>query len=192
MIASAIKSALDYPMRKRGDTPTDELQLTPKKYVDGKFGSTLFDGFTNAGNSGTDETDLYLNTLPAGLLKTNGDKIEAEYGGVFVSSGTATRRVRIYFGGTSIFDTGDLTLSLSSAWTAYVSIIRVNSSVVRTMVSLTTEGATLAAYTNYAEVTGLTLTNPQIIKITGEADGVGAASNDVVAKLGTVYYFPAA
>jgi hypothetical protein len=157
-----------------------------------KIGGSLFDHFANAGNTTTTETDLYSDTTPASVLGTNGDKLTAEYGGVFVSSATATRQVRIYFAGTAILDTGALTLSLSSAWTVYVTITRVSATVVRYMVSLTTEGAALAAYTSVGELTGLTLSNTNILKITGQAAGVGAASNDIVAKLGTVSWIPAA
>lgn len=148
----------------------------------------LFNHFTDAPNSTTAETDLYSDSIAAGQLATNGDKLEGECGGVFVSSGTATREVRIYFGGTMIFDTGALTLSLSSAWTSYVTIIRVSASVVRYMVSFTTEGAALAAYTAVGEVAGLTLANAQVMKITGQAAGIGAASSDIVAKMGYVEY----
>lgn len=152
----------------------------------------LFDHYANVGNSGTSETDLYSDTIAAGQLAANGDKLEAEYGGTFVSSGTATRQIRIYFGGTMIFDTGALSLTLSSAWTVYVTINRVSSSVIRYMVSLTTQGASASAYTNVSELTGLTLLGTNILKITGQASGVGAASNDIVAKIGAVIYFPAA
>lgn len=152
----------------------------------------LFDHYVDAGNGTTVETDLYSDTTAAGQLANNGDKINAEYGGVFVSSGTATREVRIYFAGTAIFDTGALTLSLSSAWTCYVTIIRVSATVIRYMVSFTTEGAALAAYTAVGAVTGLTLSGTNIIKVTGQAAGIGAASADIVAKLGNVQYAPAA
>ncbi len=150
----------------------------------------LFDHFASVGNVGTGEDDLYSDTLAAGQLATNGDKIEAQYGGTFVSSATATREIKIYFGGTMIFDTGTLTLSLSSAWTAYATFIRVSSSVIRYMVSFTTEGAALAAYTAVGELTGLTLANTQVIKITGESAGVGAATNDIVAMMGNVEFKP--
>ncbi len=100
-----------------------------------------FDHFADAGNTTTTKTDLYSDTLAAGLLATNGDKISAYYGGLFVSSATATREITLSFGGTDIFDSGALTLSLSSAWTIYVDIIRVSSSVIRYMISMTTEGA---------------------------------------------------
>jgi len=152
----------------------------------------LFDHFTSVGNVGTGEDTLYADTLAAGQLANNGEKIEAEYGGTFVSSATATREIKIYFGGTLVFDTGALTLSLSSAWTAFVTVIRVSSSVVRCMVSFATEGAALAAYTSFTEVTGLTLSNTQELKITGEAAGVGAATDDIIAKMGSVDWIAAA
>lgn len=160
----------------------------------GKLGNTgpLFDHFVSVGNVTTAETDLYSDTIAASTLATNGDNLEAEYGGVFVSSGTATREVKIYFGGTVIFDTGTLTLSLSSAWTVYVTIIRVSATVVRYMISFTTEGAALAAYTAVGEVTGLALSNANILKITGQAAGAGAATNDIVAMMGTVLLISAA
>jgi hypothetical protein len=146
----------------------------------------------DAGNSTTTETDLYSDTLAANTFNANGDKIFAEYGGVFVSSATATRQIKIKFAGSTILDTGALTLTLSSAWTAYVTLTRVSSTVVRYMVSLTTEGAALAAYTAVGEITGLTLSGTNILKITGQAAGTGAATNDIVAKLGTVEFQPGA
>lgn len=152
----------------------------------------LFDHFTDAGNVTTSETDLYSDTLVASQFLTNGDKVTADYGGTFVSSATATREIKIYFGGSAIFDTGTLTLGLSSQWTIFAEIIRVSASVIRYMVSLTTQGAALSAYTSVGEVTGLTLSNTNIVKITGQAAGVGAATNDVVAKLGSIKFVAAA
>lgn len=153
-------------------------------------GGVIFDHYTDAGNTGTTETDLFSATTAANTLSANGAKIEAQYAGMFVSSATATRRLKIYFGGTAIFDSGALTLTLSATWDIYVSIIRVSATVVRCSVSMTTEGAALAAYTQYTEITGMTLSSTNILKITGTAAGTGAATNDVVAKLGAVYWFP--
>lgn len=152
---------------------------------------TLFAHHANAGNVTTGETDLYSDTIPANRLAANDETLEAEYGGVFVSSATATRDIKLYFGGTVFFDSGALTLSLSAAWTIYVSLIRVSATVVRYMVSMTTEGAALAAYTAVGEITGLTLSNTNILKITGQAAGVGAATNDIVAYMSKVVWQPA-
>ncbi len=33
MIKAALSKAMDFPTRKKGDTPTDSYQLTPQKYV---------------------------------------------------------------------------------------------------------------------------------------------------------------
>ena len=41
------------------------------------------------------------------------------------------------------------------------------------------------------ELTGLTLSNTAVLKVTGQAAGVGAATNDIVAKLGWVQFVPA-
>lgn len=148
--------------------------------------------YADQGNVTTGETDLYSDSFGMGrVLDVDGAKIRAEYGGVFVSSGTATRRIKVYYGGTAIFDSGALTVSLSAAWDVHVFIIRESSSVVRAKVTMATEGAALAAYTSYTRVTGLDFTGSNILKITGQAGGVGAASNDIVAKLGNIEIVPA-
>ncbi len=151
---------------------------------------TLSTAQADTGNSTTVETDIYTFTVPASQLGTNGDRVEMEASGAFVSSGTATRQLRAYFGGTMIFDTGALTISLAAAWDIYCIITRVSATVVRYAVSMTTEGAALAAYTSSGEVTGLTLSNTNIIKVTGTAAGVGAATNDIVCKMGAVDFKP--
>lgn len=153
----------------------------------------LFDHFVDAGNGTTVETDLYSDTIAASQLASNGDKLWADYSGIFVLSATATRQLRAYFGGTLIFDSGALSITGANAsWDIEVSIIRVSSSVVRCSVTMNTSSAALVAYSVYTEVTGLTLANTQILKITGQAAGVGAATDDIVAKLGSVEYIRAA
>lgn len=156
-----------------------------------KVGGTIFSYNTDAGNSTTTETDLYTDTIPANTLSTNKDKLEARYAGEMVNSATATRQLRVYFGGTAIFDTGTLSLSAASDWDIDVFIIRVSSSVVRYSVKLNLTGASLSAYANVGELTGLTLSNANTLKITGQAAGVGAVTNDIVGRLGTVDWKPA-
>lgn len=45
--------------------------------------------------------------------------------------------------------------------------------------------------TTQTDVTGLTLSNTQIIKITGQGGGASPAVNDVVCKLGRIRFEPA-
>lgn len=151
-----------------------------------KVSVQLFAHYATVGNVTTGETDLYSDTLVAGQLSANGQRIEYEAGGTFVSSATATRQVKLYFGGTAIFDTGALTLGGGGTWSLYAMIMRVSASVVRYTVSFTTQGAALSAYTATGELTGLTLANTQIAKITAQAGAVGAASSDITAMLGAI------
>lgn len=150
---------------------------------------TLFTHFADAGNTGTTETDLYSDTLAASQLAANGDRVDAEYGLTLVNSATATRQIRVYFAGTLIFDTGALTLSASSSVAVYVSVMRVNGTTVRYTVAANTTAASTAAYATVGEITGLTLSATNILKITGTAAGVGAATNDIVAKHSAVTFF---
>ncbi len=146
---------------------------------------------TDVNNGTTVETDLYSDTLAAGQFGTNGDIIEAQYGGIFTSVATSTQQLKAYFGGTLIFDSGALSIGLATnAWEIFVTIIRVSSSVVRASITLTTSFASLSAYTSYTEVTGLTLANTQVLKITGTAGGVSGGSNQITAKEGYVEYKP--
>jgi hypothetical protein len=64
--------------------------------------------------------------------------------------------------------------------------MRVSATVVRYAVAMTLTGASLGAYANVGELTGLTLSGANVLKVTGQAAGVGAASNDLVAMLATV------
>lgn len=185
-----------------GDDTNIDLTLAPKgtgtvKIKTGnnisvaKLGGTIFDHYADAGNTTTSETDLYSDTLAAGLLAANGDKVVAQYSLSLVNS-TSTKQVKVYFGGTAIFDSGALTISAAATMNVEVTIIRVSSTVVRCKVTAATTGASTGAYAAYTEVTSLTLTNTQILKITGTAAGVGAATNDIVAKIGTVQWRSAA
>lgn len=155
-------------------------------------GGTIFDYFADVGNTTTTETDLFSSTLLASTLNANGTGVSATYGGIFVNSATATRQLKVYFGGTVIFDSGALTVSAATDWNISVLCIRVSSSVVRCTVAVNLTGASTGNFAKYTEVTGLTLTNTQILKITGQAGGVGAATNDIVAKLGKVRFEQAA
>lgn len=148
--------------------------------------AALFLHFASVGNTGTTETDLVSDSVAGGTLAANGDVIAARYAGSLVSSGTATRQLRAYFAGTLIFDSGALSVSTAGDWIMDVTIIRVSASAARFSVALTLTGASLGAYANVDEVTGLTLSGANTLKVTGQAAGVGAATNDLVAMYATV------
>ncbi len=162
-----------------------------------KLSTPLFDHFTDANNGTTVETDLYSDTIPAGQLATNGDKIIANYQISCTGAALASQDIRIYFAGTNIYDTGALSIgAVTDNFTFNVVIIRVSlatstTGIVRCEVYASTDFATLFPYSKYTQITGLTLGNTQILKITGQASGAGGASNQITAKLGYVEYKPA-
>lgn len=150
-----------------------------------------FDHFAVVSNVGTGEDDLYSDTLIANQLATNGDKIQAYYAGYLIASATATRRLRIYFGGTLIYDSTAITVSSTVDYSLSVNIIRVDGTGVRCSVTLNTSIATAAPYCTVSVLGGMTLSNTQVLKITGEAAGVGAASDQVTVVAGNVMFIPA-
>ena len=152
----------------------------------------IFDHFTDVGNSGTSETDLATDTLAASILSADGQKIRAFYSLNILGSATATSQLKVYFAGTARFDSGALALSTNGNWQIYVELVRTSSSTVRITIGLQSPGATNAVYSAQADITGLTLTNTQVLKITGTRAGVGAASNDILHKHSYGEWMPAA
>lgn len=153
---------------------------------------TLFDHFTDATVGGA-EADIYTDTTAASTLGTNGDKIIANYGGNFVTVGTELTQLKVYFAGTAIWDsTGVAPATGTTSWRVYVELIRVSSTVIRYTVSLNNTTPSTYVYETVGELTGLTLSGTNILKITGTSTGVGSGSGDIVGKMGTVIFEPAA
>lgn len=152
------------------------------------LGGVIFDHFVDSSVGGA-EADIYTDTLPASTLATNGDKVTASYGGNFVTLGTETVQLKAYFGGTAIWDsTGVAVTTGTTSWRIYVEIIRVSATVIRYTVSLSTTGASGFVYAVSGELTGLTLSNTNVIKITGFSSGVGSGTGDIVGKMGYVQW----
>lgn len=156
------------------------------------IGGSIYDFTTDSSVGGT-EADIYTSTTPASTLGVNGEKLIAEYGGNFVTVGTELTQLKVYFGGTAIWDsTGVAPTTGTTSWRVYVEIIRVSATVVRYTVSLNTTGASGFVYCTVGELTGLTLSNTNILKITGQSSGVGSGAGDIVGKMGYVRWNPAA
>lgn len=151
-------------------------------------GGTIKNHFTDANNVGTGETDLYSYTTAAGTLGRLGETVESKYGGTF-NDATATSRLRVYFAGTLIGDTGGLTVTVGS-WEITTTIIRTASTTARCLVTIITPTGTPTTYTNQIDLTGLNLGTTNILKITGTATGASGGNDDITAKLGSVKWFP--
>lgn len=153
-------------------------------------GGSIVDFTSDVNNSGTGETDLFTYTTKASTLAATGEKIIFDIGGTF-NDMTATGQLQFYFGGTNIGNTGALTISATGGWSAKIFIIRTGASTARSLVTVTTPGASTAIYTTETDLTGLTFTNTNIIKVTGTSGGAGGGSGDITAKLGTIFWYGA-
>lgn len=142
---------------------------------------------TDVGNVTTGEDDLHTYTVPASALMADEDSIEATYVFTTASHGTDTRRIRAYFGGTQIYDSGSSATTTADSGEITVLIVRESSTVVRCSVTMTNVIATFVWH-SYTRVTGLTLSATNVLKITGE----GVSTNDIIAKVSKVRWDAAA
>lgn len=153
-----------------------------------KVGGSIFESFVDVSVGGA-EADIFTNTLDTSLFGINGQKVVAEYSGNFVSSGTESIQLLAKFAGTTIWDSAGVAPSAgTTSWRVQVTLIRVSATVVRYSVALNTTGASGYNYCSVGEVTGLTLTNTNILKLTGTSSGVGSGAGDIIGKMHYVEY----
>lgn len=135
-------------------------------------------GGAATGNVGTGEDDLKSFTLPANSLAYNGDFVEVEMR-IVVANNANQKRVRIYFGGTNIFDTGATGLAILTAYD-----IRIHMVIVRTASNVQTGYLTYISQGGVLGGVGIDQTKTDtadiIIKATGETNA--ASDNDVSQK----------
>jgi hypothetical protein len=144
----------------------------------------IFDYYANVSVGGA-ETDIFTDTLTASKLGSNGDKIFASYSGNFVTVGTELTQLKVYFGGTAIWDSTAIAPATgTTSWRVFVEIIRVSGTKIRYSVSLNTTSALGFVYETCGELTGLTLSNTNVLKITGTSSGVGSGAGDIVGVMG--------
>lgn len=177
-----------------GITPTGTNSAIIKTGTASQYagiGGSIFDVIADVGNTSTTETDLFSMTTPANFLTTDKQKIDFKFSGIYVGS-TSSKAIQVYFGGTSIFTSGALAISSNSVWEVRGWIIRTSSSTARCFVTLSTPGLSVTLYDGYTALTGLDFTTTNIFKITGQASSVGAATNDIVLKMATGNWIPAA
>lgn len=157
-------------------------------------GGVVANRSTTVNTTSTDgtENDLDSFTTPANTFAADNDSLLQMEHIVTVGSATAARRIKRYFAGTLIWDSGALTLALGTDFFITTLIIRESSTVVRCVVSVTTTSASTVPYTTYTRITGLTLSGTNILKSAAIASGTGAASGDVLEKISKTKWFPAA
>lgn len=169
-------------------TYDSSFYLTKESALRFGVGGVIADFSSDIDNSGTGETDLQSYTTPANTLGRLNEKIEASFQGNWRDA-TMAPTMRVYFAGTSIFDSGSLTIGATADWEISVTIIRTSSTTARAFVTMRYAGN---LKTKQTDLTGLTLSNTNILKVTGQAGGASGGSNDIRAKMGTIKWLPAA
>lgn len=151
---------------------------------------SLFDHFADAGTgANSTEQDLYSDTIAASTLLANGDMLMGHYSAQMLVHASNTRRIRVYFMGTAVFDTAALaTTAATRNYFCEWRCMRVSQTIVRVSgMAMATLGTTLLVQeARYTAITPASdLTNTQIIKITGlnsgtDTDGVKATSGKIM------------
>lgn len=185
---------LNFPRLNRNDIGTAVLWNLLVDALDtlvsgNVIGRVLFDHYATVGTSGTGETDLYSDTIPANTLTANGDKLRFEYAGSLVTAGTDGRRFQVYFAGTEIADTSGASFTANDSWSVRGFLVKTGTTTARASITIVAPSATLELFTFETDLTGLDFTVSNIFKITG-TNGVGTA-NEVLVKIGYVEYVPA-
>lgn len=149
----------------------------------------IFDHFTDAPTTGTTLETLYIDQIDAGQLAVNGDKITAEYSGVFAAN-TNEKVIVVNFAGAEIFNSTDFAPITDNGthWTLEFVLTRVSNTVVR----VTTELIIVSAppFVNYTEVTALNLTTTDYdLEFTAQTP---TAPGDLTAKMAYGLFIPAA
>lgn len=154
-------------------------------------GGSIADFTADVANSGTSETDIQTYTTKASTLGSTGEKIVFDFT-MNLTDITATAQIKVLFAGTTIGDTGALTVSATGAVVIRGWIIRTGASTARASVNISSPTTSTAVYTSETDLTGLTFTNTNILKTTATAAGAGGGSSDIIGKMGSIYWWPAA
>lgn len=142
---------------------------------------------TTAGNSGTTETDLYSFSVPANTLRKNGESVDFWFGGSLLEHATATRQLRVKFGATTIYDSTAQTNTTNYEFSLRGMIIRVSNTSQKCITFLNSTQAQLFTFTDYSTAAE-TLSSAIILKLTGQAGGVGAATDDIKFEMGKIFW----
>lgn len=125
------------------------------------------------------EETIYTYTLPGATLGTNKDRVEIVAAGIAAATGT-TKRIRLYFGATTLFDGGVVVLTGTSF--SIQAVVYRTGAATQVAIAMFSGDTTLVTTTALETEPTETLSGDVIIKLTSTV-GAGAAANDVIGKL---------
>jgi hypothetical protein len=167
---------------------------TVPAWLIGRAGYSLFDHYADSASIGTSETPLYSDSLAPNTFSSDGDKVRVTYGVELSATTTATKRLRLKLGGSTIFDSTAMTSSAAGNAIVAAILIRDSPTSVRYSVGLSATGASASSGPTSAvgRLAGLTLADSLSIVLTGTVGGTGVADGDITAIMGTLTRYPEA
>lgn len=141
-------------------------------------GGTIYVNTTQTGNTAATETNAFSHTVAGNTLTVNGASIEFYAAGTFATSASVDKRVKAVFGGTTLFDSGALAVTVAADWSLSGRIIRTGAATQKATVTFTSSDAALRASTDYT-TPAETLSGNVTMKLTIN----GTNANDTVAEL---------
>lgn len=151
-----------------------------------KVGGSIFYSTTQLGNGALTETTVFTNIITGATLNANGDSLSFEAAGTFTASASVDKRIRVYFGATLIFDSGNIAVTAANDWGISGTIIRTGAATQKSIVRLNTSFASLSAYADYA-TPAETLSGSVGLGLTTS----GTLASDVVGELWKIRWEPA-
>jgi hypothetical protein len=161
------------------------------RYAEGGY---IKDFYTEVNNVSTTETDLYSYTTKANTFAADGEKLFAEFTGTTTGHATATRTWQVYFGGVSISTSGSFFTGIDATgleWKIRVTGIRRSSTSIVWTIDYIVGASGVTSVTDVAVQTGLTLSGTNVFKLTGQAGGTGAGSDQIKAQYGMIAWYGA-
>jgi len=133
----------------------------------------------------------YTDTIPAGQLGRNGDKLVGLWAGTY-AAGTSLRQVTVSFAGTQVFDTAALPLGAGN-WRVEVIVMRASATTARvTALGGIASTPISVAAPQYATVTAsLDFATAEDLVLKGSVSS-GGATTDLVVRLATIAWVAAA
>lgn len=130
---------------------------------------------SNIGNVGGGEDNLHIRSTPKNTLNTDGQSLRWKMWGTFAAN-VNTKRIRCYFGSSSLIDTTALAFN-GSDWKVEGTIIRTGATSQKAVTEFSSSDALLHE-TIDVTTPGATLSSPNNLYCTGESGG--AATNDII------------
>jgi len=157
---------------------------TSRGTVWANVGGTIAFTHTQTGNGAGAETNLISTSVEGNTLDVNGSGLSIKGGGTIGAGVSADKRIRAYFGATTIFDTGALSLTTAD-WDLSCTIIRTGAATQKALCRFQSDNAGLTSDVDYS-TPAETLSGAVTLRVTG----AGTNASDVVGEFFKVFYEP--